>query len=501
MTAFGQLNYSDARYGVSFQYPDGYKLTPGALGNDDEGLGMPGPIPMEFDTPGERLVTVETPHDAYPGTDLVNAFFTVSVNPYLTRDECGHLPDEISDPDKHLLKRISGIEFRGHEESEAAMMHQYSAVYYHGFSKGYCYELGYGLATAGFGAEDDLKQVDSEKVYSILEKILRTVKVRPPARTSATNSPSIQMLTIAPLQNQYRISWDVAGARDDQVWVSVICSDEVKALRAAGARAAPRESEFPCDVPGPARSVKGTLDLEFKNLSGETADETARLFVEGQRSISKTLTFSLPPPPAVWGIESLDGHQYLNHGKQKSPLLIDVGQSIKIEGSGFDGHETVRIGSTSIPIGSFDRGHSSLILKVPTSLPTGEAVLLVKNDKGTSNPVLVQLERTQPRIFEDSGSPRTSTSRIGTIAPGQLVHMFAEGYLTENTVWIGSTSTTGRISGGRMTVLCSSDPRSLFRPCLDFTAPASLAPGTYPIYFTNELGKSNILTITVSEAR
>ena len=272
-TAFGQLKYSDTKYGVSFQYPEGYKLTQGALGNDDKGLGMPGPIPMEFDTPGKRLVTVETPHDAYLGTDLVNAFFTVSVNSYLTREECGHLPDEISDPDKHLLKRISGIEFRGHEESEAAMMQGYSAIYYHGFIRGSCYEIGYGVATAGYGAVDDLKQVDVGKIYSTLERILGTVKVRPPAQTSLTNSPSIQTLTIAPLergQNQYRISWDVAGARDDEVWLSVICSHEVKVLRVADTKATPGESEFPCDVPDSARSAKGVLDLEFRNLVWST---------------------------------------------------------------------------------------------------------------------------------------------------------------------------------------------------------------------------------------
>jgi hypothetical protein len=47
--------------------------------------------------------------------------------------------------------------------------HQFSGTYYHGFSRGSCYELGYGMATAGYGAVDGMKQVDYGKVFSILE--------------------------------------------------------------------------------------------------------------------------------------------------------------------------------------------------------------------------------------------------------------------------------------------------------------------------------------------
>jgi hypothetical protein len=71
------LKYSDTKYGVSFQYPKGYDLKEGALGDQDTGMGYLGPTPMEFVAPGGvRVVTIETPTDSYPGTDFVNAFLS-----------------------------------------------------------------------------------------------------------------------------------------------------------------------------------------------------------------------------------------------------------------------------------------------------------------------------------------------------------------------------------------------------------------------------------------
>ena len=94
ITASAQLKYSDTKYGVSFQYPKGYDLKEGTLGDQDAGMGYLGPIPMEFVAPGGvRVVTIETPTDSYPGTDFVNAFFTVSINPYLTKGECEQFTD------------------------------------------------------------------------------------------------------------------------------------------------------------------------------------------------------------------------------------------------------------------------------------------------------------------------------------------------------------------------------------------------------------------------
>ena len=85
----GAVAILDAKYGISFQYPEGFVLRLGDLGDHDTGLGYLGPIPMEFvGGVGVRIATVEPPADSYLGTDYVNAFFTVSVNSDLSKGGC-----------------------------------------------------------------------------------------------------------------------------------------------------------------------------------------------------------------------------------------------------------------------------------------------------------------------------------------------------------------------------------------------------------------------------
>jgi hypothetical protein len=175
-----QLQYSDVKSGVSFQYPQGYDLKVGDLGDHDTGIGYLGRTPMEFvGSGGVRIVTVEPPADSYPGTDYVNAFFTVSVNSHLSKGECEEFSDSPATRKLQAVKKISGIEFHGAQVGLGGAGHQFGGVYYHGFSRGSCHELAYGLATAGYGAVDGMKKVDNGKVFSILEKVLSTVTVRP----------------------------------------------------------------------------------------------------------------------------------------------------------------------------------------------------------------------------------------------------------------------------------------------------------------------------------
>jgi hypothetical protein len=297
ITTSAQLKYSDTKYGVSFQYPKGYVLKKGALDNKDMGMGYLGPIPMEFVAPGGvRVVTIETPTDSYPGTDFVNAFFTLSINPYLTKGECEQFTDYPLAARKQPGKKISGVRFEGVGIGFAGLGHQAGGPYYHGFSTGFCYELGYGIATAGYGAVDGMKQVDGARVFSILENVLETVTIRPPGRGGAANSPSIRAFTIVPLNsppNSYRVSWDVEGVEAEKVWLSVSCFGDLTILGGTGAST--EKSVFPCDVLGPAQSAKGSFDLEFKNMAGQEVKETIRLFAAGENPVSKRVTISLPP--------------------------------------------------------------------------------------------------------------------------------------------------------------------------------------------------------------
>jgi len=102
--------YSNKEEGIAFRYPAGYRVEEDDL-NGDTGLGYLGPIPMEFTAiGGVRIVIVEAPASLYLGTDFVNAFFTMSKNVYLTRDECEQFAE--STGEQFQRKRLAGSSFR-----------------------------------------------------------------------------------------------------------------------------------------------------------------------------------------------------------------------------------------------------------------------------------------------------------------------------------------------------------------------------------------------------
>jgi hypothetical protein len=187
-----QSNYHSAQYGISLKYPNTYDLKRGDLG-DDEGddwrLGYLGPIPMEFvASGGVRVVTVKTSAGAYPGTDFGMGFVAVSLNQHLTQDECRQFSDDVGGSEKPVVKKIGGVVFHGLQQGEAAVGHQFGGTYYHGFSDGWCYEIGVGVTTAGYGSGDGSKKVDTAKVFAILDKILQTVTIHVP-KTSHAKQP------------------------------------------------------------------------------------------------------------------------------------------------------------------------------------------------------------------------------------------------------------------------------------------------------------------------
>jgi len=181
-------HFDDDVYGVSFDFPKNYDLHEGDLPDMDRGLGYLGKIPMEFSTPGGvRLATIEVPRGAHPGTDFVNAFLTVSVFPNVTAAQCAEFGSLEGDGTPWLTRKIYGIEFHGRKETAAASMHQYSGTYLHGYSEESCYEIGYGIATAGYGAMDGVKKVNNQAVLQKLEKILDTITINAPQVDESAN--------------------------------------------------------------------------------------------------------------------------------------------------------------------------------------------------------------------------------------------------------------------------------------------------------------------------
>ncbi len=181
-------HFDDDVYGVSFDFPKHYDLREGELPDMDRGLGYLGKIPMEFAPPGGvRLVTIEVPRTAHPGTDFVNAFLTVSVLPNVSDSQCSEFSAAFDYGDQQLTKKIDGVTFHGRTETSAASMHQYSGTYLHGYAEESCYEIGYGIVTAGYGAMDGVKKVNNHAVLQRLEKILDTMTINAPTGDTTQN--------------------------------------------------------------------------------------------------------------------------------------------------------------------------------------------------------------------------------------------------------------------------------------------------------------------------
>ena len=185
------LQYSNEEYGVAFDAPKGYLLKEGELPEMDRGLGYLGPIPMHFAEPGGvRLATVEPPQGLHLGTNFVNEFFTVSAHYGSNEAVCTQFNIAADSLGAPLTRTIDGIEFHGFAEHSAASMHQYSGIYLHAFTNDTCYEIGYGVATAGSpNSASNLKNINAENILHKLEKFLDNVRINPPAfeRTTSTD--------------------------------------------------------------------------------------------------------------------------------------------------------------------------------------------------------------------------------------------------------------------------------------------------------------------------
>src|SRR5437667_225889 len=143
---------------------------------------------------------VELPASLYPDTDLASAFVNVSVNHAVTSDECAQFafPQVSTDAASAAQAKVGALEFNEIESINVETPKQADAKYYHIFQNGACYEFALGLGTSG-DETDGTTQVDREKVFSRLEKILATVKIKqvelPGTETpvaSATTTPTAQ---------------------------------------------------------------------------------------------------------------------------------------------------------------------------------------------------------------------------------------------------------------------------------------------------------------------
>ena len=176
--------YSNEEYGVAFEAPKGYLLREGELPEMDRGLGYLGPIPMHFAVPGGvRLATVEPPQGLHLGTNFVNEFFTVSALYGSAETVCADFNISAESRGSPVTRTVDGIAFHGFAEHSAASMHQYNGIYLHAYSNDTCYEIGYGVATAGSNpstSSSTLRNINEDNLFRKLEKFLESVRINQP---------------------------------------------------------------------------------------------------------------------------------------------------------------------------------------------------------------------------------------------------------------------------------------------------------------------------------
>ena len=173
--------YTNEAYGISFRYPLSYKLK--EL-NVPAGDAKPAALEQAMgDDPGEvPLATVQVPKSAYPKTDFDDGYFSVSANRTLTEETCKQ--SVITHEDSEVLtEKVNGVEFHWTENSGAEGQNHSEWHSYAAFANGTCYEVQLGIDTA-MNTEMDKKpvrKVNSDRVFSRLQAILSSMKIRPVA--------------------------------------------------------------------------------------------------------------------------------------------------------------------------------------------------------------------------------------------------------------------------------------------------------------------------------
>lgn len=162
--------YRSRDYGVSFKYPWQYAyFSARAIANGDESL-----KPKADGHDGQiTLARIAIPRGYYPDTDFETAYFTLGLNQNIGEEDCALTADKQATPKKET---INGVDFQWVETDTGGHGEASRVRNYVGFANGTCFEIEMGLKTSN---PDGLAhEVNSEQVFSRLESILSTVKIR-----------------------------------------------------------------------------------------------------------------------------------------------------------------------------------------------------------------------------------------------------------------------------------------------------------------------------------
>ena len=178
--------YVNGDYGVSLTFPRKYSLQSGDKVKE-------APIQTGFLKQGAtEIASLDMPDGLYPETDFSSALLNVSVNQGLSEEECGQFastsdgtvdgktaatsPSADESP-KPTAVKLGSNQFTELEQMSGSGDRQSDLKYFHLFKNGACYEFALDVETSR-KADEDLAQIDRNKVFHQLERILTTAKIK-----------------------------------------------------------------------------------------------------------------------------------------------------------------------------------------------------------------------------------------------------------------------------------------------------------------------------------
>jgi hypothetical protein len=169
-------HYSDAANGVSFDYVSPWR----PLDTDKDTDYLRPPVQPVIAAIVFDKGDPDKPDPPYAGTDFAGLSFSYAIAPVKTPSACAAVITQFGDAAAGAPVTVNGLRFNFAEGGDAAMNHQLTERLYSAFSNGRCYVFDLSLATAGFGAADDVRQMnDSEHkdAEESLDDIFGTVKI------------------------------------------------------------------------------------------------------------------------------------------------------------------------------------------------------------------------------------------------------------------------------------------------------------------------------------
>jgi hypothetical protein len=224
--------YNNPTYGVSFRYPRNFALRDGFEPGSTEQLErltgqQPGAVPV---------AAISIPNDAYPNTTFRNGTLQLVVNSAVTPETCRSFAAPLDEAYTSGSTFAQGITFNWRQRGSAAMGTGYLNRDYAGFSNGACYEFFLEIIT-GSNPEADprIKDADEVKIMRQLGKIISSLQIHTHASAAVpkplpvVHSFTIESIPHAHLQNVVRVSWDISGAADNEVFLRVNCPGPILA--------------------------------------------------------------------------------------------------------------------------------------------------------------------------------------------------------------------------------------------------------------------------------